>query len=105
MEKKKKMPFKQDTYDPYKAAIAVWGEEFQIRMCQEELAEAISVLNQYLRGRKTKDDVAEELADSEIVLQEMRRIFDPTTINNIKKQKLTRLRKRIEEAINNEVLS
>ena len=99
------MPLKQDMSDPYKAAIAVWGEEFQIRMCQEELSEAISVLNQYLRGRKTKDDVAEELADSEIVLQEMRRIFDPTTINNIKKQKLTRLRKRIEEAINNEVLS
>lgn len=99
------MPLKQDMSDIYKTAIDVWGEEFQIRMCQEELSEAISVLNQYLRGRKTKDDVAEELADSEIVLQEMRRIFDPDTINNIKKQKLTRLRKRIEEAINNEVLS
>lgn len=99
------MPFKQDTYDPYKAAIAVWGEEFQIRLCQEELAEAIAVLNQYLRGRCDMSRVAEELADSEIVLQEMRRIFDPITINAHKKVKLARLRDRIEEAINNEVLS
>lgn len=52
------------------------GTEPQIRQAQEECAELITALNHFCRGRRgSRDEVAEEMADVEILLLQLRKIF------------------------------
>lgn len=55
-------------------AIEIFGQEHQIRMAQEELAELITALNHKLRGRKANVD--EEMADVMITIKQLFLIFD-----------------------------
>ncbi|WP_277657213.1 hypothetical protein [Seleniivibrio woodruffii] len=52
------------------------GIEPQIRQAQEECAELISALSHFCRNRKgALDEVNEEIADVEILLVQLKRIF------------------------------
>ena len=57
--------------------IEIEGYEHQIRQAQEECAELIAALNHFCRGRRgATDEVAEEMADVEILLLQLRKILE-----------------------------
>ena len=59
-------------------ALAKYGQRRQMRKCQEECAELIVAINHYLENplNGTVADVYEELADVEIMLNQMSLIFN-----------------------------
>lgn len=77
----------------FDAALAAWGKEAQIRQLQEECAELIAVLNQWLRHRATDIDVLEEAVDVDIMLGQLRRILnDESKFGRYRAFKLERVR-------------
>ena len=78
-----------------KKIIELWGRSAQFNMLMEECAELIMTTNQYLRSRKTKDDIAEEVADVEMVIEQIKFLFDDVDFKKIKKDKKDRLMERI----------
>lgn len=79
-------------------AIATYGADKQMEMMIEECAELIQAL-QKLKRKPTdsgvKDHVCEELADVEILVRQMRRIFDGDRIDNWCEMKIDRLEDRL----------
>ena len=78
----------------YKRALEKWGVETQIKMCIEELAELIQTLIKY--GRKingsNKNDIAEEIADVELMIEQMKVVFDiHKEVEEWKHEKIKRL--------------
>ena len=69
------------------------GEKPQIRQAQEELAELIVALSHLCRDRKgAADEVAEEMADVEIIMLQLRKIFkNDDAVGYFKRMKLHRL--------------
>jgi NTP pyrophosphatase (non-canonical NTP hydrolase) len=82
-----------------KEAIAVWGKNAQLDIVCEELAELIVAIMQYKRGRNALGSIVEEIADVEIVLPQLKTIFEVFgAVNHAKKRKITRLQFRLREA-------
>jgi NTP pyrophosphatase (non-canonical NTP hydrolase) len=73
--------------------IAKDGTESQIRQAQEECAELITALSHFCRGRRgARDEVAEEMADVEILLLQLRKIFEnDKAVTSWKQKKLSKL--------------
>lgn len=84
--------------EAYKKAIELWGEAHQMMMAQEECGELISAISQFTRGRKTVDDLSEEIADVEIMCEQMRIIFGDERVSFAKKNKINSLITRIKKA-------
>lgn len=79
-----------------KAAIKCNGEEYQENMAIEECSELIQAINHKHRGRK--HNIAEEIADVEIVLEELKIINNcHKEVEEIRKRKIERLYNRIFE--------
>lgn len=78
----------------YKEAITVYGEIGQIDVAIEEMAELIQALSKYKRGKE--HNVEEEIADVEIMLEQMKIIFNQRKVRKIKKGKIARLQKRLQ---------
>ena len=84
----------------YEAALEHYGVHSQMVKCMEECGELIQALARNLSGEHNEENVAEELADVEIMIQQMRLIFGGSVgynVDIIKAQKVARLKKRIEE--------
>lgn len=64
-----------DTIDLYNKAISTWGPEKQINMAIEEMSELTKELCKSMRGRDNKEKIAEEIADVEITLAQLRLIY------------------------------
>lgn len=77
--------------DAYKKAVEEWGAESQIGMLVEEMGELLSALNRRSRERTDKSTVEEELADVEIMLAQMRFVFDSEKVDEWKEIKTRRL--------------
>src|SRR5699024_1345961 len=83
-----------------KQALDVYGKEAQITMVFEEMAELQKELCKYLRGIEHEFLIAEEIADVEIVLKQMKLLFNiEKTVVDKKKYKLDRLEERLKEGI------
>jgi len=85
----------------YNQALKKWGAEAQVMLFFEEIAElSVKICH---AGRKNKIvfacDLIDELADVEIMLEQMAVMFNipKEDIRNKKKEKLRRLEKRLEE--------
>jgi len=78
----------------YAEAVKKWGHNMQIDMLVEECAELIAAVNRLKRKRTDLLPLLEEIADVEIMLGQMRCIFDPELIETVKRKKLTRLAER-----------
>lgn len=98
-------PPKEKSMDAHKicrAALEVFGAEAQITMVFEEMAELQDVLCKFLRGRvdeDTRTHIAEEIADVDIMLQQMVMLFDCAgQVDKFRRYKLERLAERIKEA-------
>lgn len=75
----------------YRAAAQKWGAEAQIDQAIEECAELIVALRHARRGRCGAAEVAEEIADVEIMMGQLRVVFGSAAVDTAKQSKLDRL--------------
>ena len=76
----------------YKKAMDKWGRELQIIMGIEEMAELTKALVKHLRGKGNSDDILEEMADVDIMLGQLKRMFNVfDRFNKIRRVKMDRL--------------
>lgn len=59
----------------YQEALEAWGLESQVRQTIEELAELMLALCKKLRGSDNIEQIAEEIADVEIMLEDLASAF------------------------------
>lgn len=79
-----------------KRAVEAYGKEHRLIICMEEMAELTKELTKNLRGRRNLQDISEEVADVEIMLEQVKVIFDlKEEVSEAKEAKLLRLQKRI----------
>lgn len=90
-------------YDVLELAVRTFGEDMQVDKCIEECSELTKALLKYRQmkkgfgGNKAEliENILEELADCEIMLEQMKIVYvDPTAI---KREKLKRLTEKIQE--------
>ena len=79
----------------FEQALKQWGDVLQYDMVVEECAELIHAINAYKRGRATKDQVLDEIADVQIMLNQMRAVFGMTETHVVYHRKLNRLYERL----------
>ena len=80
------------------AALETFGKELQVTMAIEEMSELTKELCKNSRGQKNTTHIAEEIADVEIMLQQMVMLFDcEGQVETFRRYKLERLEKRREE--------
>jgi len=82
-------------------ALAKWGPELQIMVLFEEMAELQKELCKVVRGNTDSvsniDSIAEEIADVEILLTQMKLLFEVfIKVEEWKKVKLRRLAERLQ---------
>lgn len=80
-----------------KKAIETYGVEAQLRMAFEEMAELTQAICKSLRGVDNLNNVVEEIADVEIMLAQIKMIYDieQWEIDMKKKEKLLRLSEKL----------
>lgn len=82
----------------YKKALETWGREAQITMVFEEMSELQKELCKALRGNQVTGNIAEEIADVEIMLEQMKLLFEIEGLVRANKiYKLERLDERLED--------
>lgn len=83
----------------YTDALECWGEEFQRSMFHEEVGEVLTAISHEKRGRCGKEAVLEELADLQIMLNQMVILYgSDEEFKDIINAKLTRLIDKIERS-------
>lgn len=75
----------------YDEALKQWGEEAQLKMAIEEMSELTKEICKAFRGKENPDKVREEIADVEIMLTQLKKIYGD--VRMIKDAKLARLAK------------
>ena len=77
-------------------AIETFGNDSQIGMCIEECGELIAALNRHTRGRIRVKDVAGELADVCIMIEQMKLVFGCSLMFQTEfRRKMNRLKKMV----------
>lgn len=78
-------------------ALDTYGSTLQISMVFEEMSELQKELCKYLRGRGSREHIAEEIADVEIMLEQMKMLFCCTDdVRNERRRKVERLKERLD---------
>lgn len=78
------------------AAVATWGKDAQAKMLLEEMAELQKEICKVWRGKDNEVEIAEEVADVEIMLAQIKMIFDiDTSVGVYRDAKIERLRQRL----------
>ena len=72
----KRKPKPVDEKEVYMAALTKWGPGAQIAMVFEEMSELQKELCKCLRGKEVTGNIAEEIADVEIMLGQMKEVLD-----------------------------
>lgn len=79
-------------------ALDTYGSTLQIAMVFEEMSELQKELCKYLRGRGSFEHIAEEIADVEIMLEQMKMLFCCTDdVRNERRRKVERLKDRLDK--------
>lgn len=76
-------------------ALDTWGYDAQLGMANEELAELITAINQFKRGRIDKKQLASEIADSFIMVSQMAIMVGEDLVQEQIEYKMTRLDQRL----------
>ena len=90
-------------YDPtkrrelYQQALNQWGSKAQMLQAMEECAELIQALSHWMRNRNTLMDLAEEIADTEIMCEQLRLVIGGAAVDAVKEAKLQRLKRRLQD--------
>lgn len=83
----------------YLEAIEKWGTVAQIIIAFEEMAELQKELCKNLRGRENKEKIAEEIADVENMMEQLKLIFDiGAEVSRQKQAKIARLEERLKRS-------
>ena len=81
----------------YKAAIEAWGVDAQQWMVVEELSELQEALSRLRRGRIGPEDVADEIADATIMLEQLQLMLGVEKLTQqCVERKIQRLQRRLE---------
>lgn len=78
-------------------AIEHYGKDMQLNVAIEEFSELIKEICKYKRGEDNLDNIIEEMADCQIMLAQLRIIFDIKDLQPQILEKLERLEKRLDE--------
>ena len=79
-------------------AIAKYGKDAQMKMVLEEMSELQKEICKMWRGKDNRDAIAEEVADVEIMLDQLKLMLDiPYQVEQHRQNKLQRLQERLEE--------
>ena len=70
------MDFSVREKEVLRSALVKWGKRSQVFMCVEEMAELMKELSKNDRGRSNTTEIAEEIADVEIMLEQMKMEFN-----------------------------
>ena len=82
----------------YQRAIDHYGSQLQSIVAIEEMAELQKELSKFLRGNLDENHMAEEIADVEIMLNQLKLIFDNhNKVGEFVELKLLRLNNRMNE--------
>jgi NTP pyrophosphatase (non-canonical NTP hydrolase) len=82
--------------DLYLRALYEWGADAQTLMVFEEMSELQKELCKYIRGRDNVENIADEIADVIIMLEQMMVLFAcEQLVKERKEYKLERLKKRL----------
>lgn len=89
---------KQISDDIYEKAVNKFGKTPQLIMAMEEMSELIQGLSKDIRGKRNEDNISEEIADVEIMLAQLKIIYqNDVEVEKWKTDKLFRLQAKIEE--------
>lgn len=78
-------------------ALDTYGSSMQIVVMMEEMSELQKELCKYLRGKCSQASIAEEIADVEIMLEQMKMLFCCTDdVRNERRRKVKRLKERLD---------
>lgn len=89
----------KDGGETCRAALAAFGRDSQMMVAIEEMSELTKELCKNGRGQENTNHIAEEIADVQIMLQQLVILFDcKGTVDKYRQYKLERLAGRIEEA-------
>ena len=84
-------------YETYCDAVNNWGIEAQAGMTMTECGELIAELGRYyIQGRKDENAVIDEIADVQIMINQLTLIFGENEVANRVDEKVGRLAKLIE---------
>ena len=79
-------------------ALDTLGKEFQLMLLVEELGELLQAIGKAYRNKPgSVESMQEEIADVQLMLDQVKLIYDEREINKIIEQKLIRLKLRLEE--------
>lgn len=79
-------------------AINTWGPETQTKMVLEEMAELQKEICKSWRGKDCSESIAEEVADVEIMLDQLKMMLNiESKVAQYRRKKLLRLEQRLEE--------
>ena len=81
----------------YEEALKRWGTDAQLNMAIEECAELTEEICHYFRARCSLTGIACEVADVEIMIEQLRLIVGETAVDEIKERKLMRLAERLRD--------
>jgi len=83
--------------DLYRAALDKWGADAQTAMCVQEMSELTKELCKWKLGKDNFNEIAEEIADVEIMLEQMKLLHKVSAlVETVKVYKRNRLRERLE---------
>ena len=78
-------------------ALDTYGSMLQIVMVFEEMSELQKELCKYLRGKYAPANIAEEIADVEIMLEQMKMLFCcAEDVRDVRRRKVERLKERLD---------
>ena len=81
-------------------AMSTYGPTLQKIVCLEEMSELTKEISKDIRGKGNLKNIVEELADVEIMVEQMIRYYDVNdSVRGAKDSKLERLRRRLMEDI------
>lgn len=79
------------------SAINIYGEQPQMIVAMEEMAELIKELSKNIRGENNLENISEEIADVEIMIEQLKLIFNCfDEVEEWEEKKLKRLKMRLE---------
>lgn len=77
----------------YEQAIKQWGYQAQVGMLHEELGELMQVLNKAWRKKATIPEIIDELANAQIMIEQISQYWGMEKVEARKIEKLARLEK------------
>lgn len=85
-------------------ALDTYGSALQIVVMMEEMSELQKELCKYLRGKYSPANIAEEIADVEIMLEQMKMLFCcADDVHDVRRRKVERLKERLDDGACNQV--